>query len=88
LDALGKSGFGDIRIEKQGLFWSVLVDMMRDLAYTKAVTWKDGVFLRMLSSALALGKRKALEWDDRSETQNSPTLAGFTTGFGIRAKKI
>jgi SAM-dependent methyltransferase len=88
LEALDKSGFGDIRIEKQGLFWSVLVDMLRDLAYARALAWKDGVFLRMLSAALALGKRKALKWDSRNEIQNSPTLAGFTTGFGIRARRL
>jgi SAM-dependent methyltransferase len=88
LETLEKSGFGDIRIEKQGLFWSVLVDMLRDLAYTKALAWKDGLCLRMLSAAFALGKRKALDWDGHNETRNSPTLAGFTTGFGIRAKRL
>jgi SAM-dependent methyltransferase len=87
-ETLSMSGFGDVRIEKQGLFWSVLVDMLRELAYTRAATWKDGVCLRMLASALALAKRKALEWDSRNNTKNSPTLAGFTTGFGIRARKL
>jgi SAM-dependent methyltransferase len=84
---LEASGFGEISIEKQGLFWSVLVDMFRELAYTRAAAWKDGICLRSLSAGLALAKRKALDWDNRNETRNSPILAGFTTGFGIRAKK-
>ncbi|HMK33909.1 MAG TPA: class I SAM-dependent methyltransferase [Desulfomonilaceae bacterium] len=87
LDALQKSGFANICIEKQGLFWSVLMDMLRDLAYTKAVNWKDGIPLRLLSAVLATGKRKALEWDAREDTRENKTLAGFTTGFGIRAIK-
>jgi SAM-dependent methyltransferase len=87
LEALDKLGFVDTHIEKQGLFWSVLMDMLRDLAYTRAVNWKDGFSLNVLSRLLALGKRKALEWDGSTKTRNRPTLAGCTTGFGIRAKK-
>lgn len=86
-ETLDGSGFDSVSIEKQGLFWSVLVDMLRDLAYARAATWKDGFCLKTLAAGLALAKRKALDWDSGSKTQDSPILAGFTTGFGIRAKK-
>ncbi len=82
-------GFREICIEKQGLFWSVLADMLRELAAAKMTresfhpTWLD----RLLFYILGEGRRKAVEWDNRLTSQNNNSLHGFTTGFGIRAKK-
>ncbi len=82
-------GFREIVIEKQGLFWSVLADMLRELAAVKAKqprsqpAWLGRVF----SYALGEGRRKALEWDNQLASKENHSLNGFTTGFGIRAKK-
>jgi SAM-dependent methyltransferase len=82
-------GFSEIVIEKQGLFWSVLADMLRELAVVKAKqphpqpAWLGRVF----SYALGEGRRKAVEWDKRMASKENHSLNGFTTGFGIRAKK-
>ena len=61
---LSRLGFQDIEIEKQGLFWSVLVDMIRDLAYT-ALSREDarGLWLlRPIARVIGFAKQKALEW--------------------------
>ncbi len=89
METLEKIGFRDIQIEKQGLFWSVLLDMMRDLVYLKTSSgWmqRDWI-IRLAGVTLGFGRRKAVEWDmtARRGVVSAPT--GFTTGFGIRAKK-
>jgi SAM-dependent methyltransferase len=81
-------GFREISIEKQGLFWSVLADMLRELAMAKTkrsshAAWLDRLFFHLLGE----GRRKAVEWDTRPTLQDNNSLNGFTTGFGIRAKK-
>jgi len=89
LRVLQSLGFREILIEKQGLFWSVLVEMLRELAIVKAKSprfqpaWLGWLF----SYALGQGRRKAVEWDDRLDAKEHQSLNGFTTGFGIRAKK-
>jgi len=86
---LGRVGFGKIHIEKQGLFWSVLADMLRDLAYEK--TGRGALhkpwILRLVSRAVGMVKSKALDWDERLHCEGNSPLLGFTTGFGIRAVK-
>jgi SAM-dependent methyltransferase len=87
---LAKIGFVDVEIEKQGLFWSVLVDMLRGLAYQMA---KEGrprsAWLRRLVVKLTgWGRQRALTWDAQSEDRRDPFLSSFTTGFGIRATKL
>lgn len=90
LRTLQDLGFGEIFVEKQGLFWSVLADMLRELATVKPKPpriqppWLG----RFLSYALGAGRRKAVEWDNRLASKENHSLNGFTTGFGIRAKKV
>lgn len=87
-EALGSMGFEDILIEKQGLFWCVLLDMIRDLGYQKT---GDGLLSvaplrRLIEAVLYLGKRIALAWDGKA-TDGDVWHQSFTTGFGIRARK-
>ena len=86
---LQTAGFRDIRIEKQGLFWCVLVDMVRDLVVRKTAS---GVLakpwaIRFLAAVMAVCKRKALEWDAAANAEGGPNPVGYTTGFGITARK-
>lgn len=88
--ALDKIAFRDIHIEKQGLFWSVLIDMLRDLAYLKTSRgplhkpWIIG----LVSSFMAAAKRRALQWDSATGAgREVSSPSGFTTGFGIKARK-
>lgn len=87
---LERIGFDDIHIEKQGLFWSVIVDMLRDFAYEK--TTGGGIFsrpwmLRLVAAALGVCKQKAVKWDSKADSAESASSQRFTTGFGITAVK-
>ncbi len=86
---LDKIGFRDIEIEKQGQFWSVLVDMLRDLAYLKTSRGplQKPWIIRLVSSFMAAAKRKALQWDSANGAKGETLPQGFTTGFGIKARK-
>ena len=89
LEALGSAGFSDILIEKQGFFWCVLMDMIRDFAYQK--TGAGGLssqpVRRFIESAVYLGKKSAIAWD-RSHAGGDTWHQSFTTGFGIKARKL
>lgn len=87
--ALDKIGFRDIQIEKQGLFWSVLVDLLRDPAYVKTSRGplRKPWIIGPVSSFMAAAKRKALQWDSANSAGGDVSPQGYTTGFGIRARK-
>jgi SAM-dependent methyltransferase len=84
-----KIGFADVVIEKQGLFWGVLIDMLRDLVYQMykegrlKSEWQQGwgeVVLSML-------RRTAFKWDAWHAASGHPFFTSYTTGFGIEARK-
>ena len=78
-------GFRQFEIEKQGLFWSVLIDMVRSLIdqrvkdNNKLVHWIGGL--------VNWWRRRALLWEAMPEHRIHPFYSSFTTGFGIIAKK-
>jgi len=86
---LSRIGFVELRIQSQGLFWSVLVDMLRGLACQMAeegrlrFTWMRGPFARLIGQC----KRIALTWEAKTTCYDNPFLSSFTTGFAIRAVK-
>jgi SAM-dependent methyltransferase len=84
LEALG---FGLITIEKQGLFWSVMVDMLRALANERVRQGGlRGLGLqRLIASLIAKGKQMALHREQRIAEPDFPFLSRYTTGYGIRA---
>jgi len=88
-ETLHAAGFTDIGIERQGGFWSVLVDMMRDLAYlNENRSMPRNKWLRQLiSRGLGKAKQKAVEWDRSPGSSKVSVPEGYTTGFGIRAIK-
>jgi SAM-dependent methyltransferase len=86
---LEQAGFTGIRIEKQGQFWSVVVDMLRDLAVhrTKGPVLGRPGMIRLIARVIGAMKRTALKWDRRAVRQADAFAASFTTGFGIIARK-
>ncbi len=86
---LKKIGFTDIRIEKQGLFWSVAVDMLRDwlryLVVSKRVKAKliTSLFLRLTG----FFRKKTIAIDAKPDLQEHDFFGRYTTGFGILANK-
>ncbi len=89
-ETLQAAGFADLKIEKQGFFWCVLMDMLRELALRKT---RNGLFStswprKVVEKAVSAGKRKALAWDgDFINDPDNRLYETYTTGFGIRARK-
>ena len=87
--ALTIAGFDDYEMKKQGLFWSVFVDMLRE--WIKEATVESLLNARLLrglvARCLGWGRRKALAWDTQPEHHSHPFFSSFTTGFEIRATK-
>ncbi len=88
-ETLRSAGFTDLQIEKQGGFWCVLADMLRELAVRKR---NSGFLSKPLPAAflerlVCLAKSKALSLDSQSDDGNESPRDGFTTGFGIKAIK-
>lgn len=86
---LERAGFTEISIEKQGFFWSVLVDMIRDVTYSRT---QQGVLRRqwgrnLIGAVLSAAKSRALQWDSSVDEADGSILHCFTTGFGIEAIK-
>lgn len=86
LTHLGKIGFKNIEIKKQGLFWSVLTDMVRAWWHEMDKSGKLS-FRKLALNLMAHFKTSAVQWDAQPETQDHPFFSSFTTGFGIRAQK-
>ncbi len=88
-ETLGAVGFIDIVIERQGSFWSVLVDMVRDLAYLNGNRSlpRNQWLKRLISRCLGKAKQKAVQWDCSSGPGRISIPEGYATGFGIRATK-
>ena len=86
---LVKIGFSSITIERQGLFWSVLMDMLRDwvsnlisdrLRFSPRTGWAA-------TKLIGWGARRAIARDTETDRRDYPFLANYTTGFGVRAVK-
>jgi SAM-dependent methyltransferase len=88
-ETLLETGFTDVRIERQGLFWAVIVDMVRDAVYSSALLGRNGPGWMTKAASLALGacKSMALKFDARQPLTGKGIRTAFTTGFGIRAVK-
>jgi len=83
---LGALDFYDVQVEKQGLFWCVLMDMVRDFVYLKTNRMRSPLWEWLAGRLMGFARVKALQWDS-SKSVNNSALSGFTTGFGILAKK-
>lgn len=86
---LTRIGFSDVEIERQGLFWSVLVEMLRSLAHEmfQQERPRSAWMRRLVAKVISLGQQKALAWDIQCEEQQDSFFTSFSTGFGIRTIK-
>ncbi|MGB7338019.1 MAG: methyltransferase domain-containing protein, partial [Phototrophicaceae bacterium] len=82
---LQQLGFKDIQIEKQGLFWSVLIDMIRLMIY-KRENHKTFVF-RILEYLIRHAKHFARRKDMLIKTRDESFMTSFTSGFAIVCHK-
>ncbi|GIK40762.1 MAG: hypothetical protein BroJett011_45950 [Chloroflexota bacterium] len=82
-------GFAKVEIERQGLFWSVLIDMLRELAYqmSKESRPRSAWLRRQVVRLIGIGKQTALAWEKKPGCYGHPFFNRFTTGFGIVASK-
>lgn len=86
---LQEIGFAQIVIERQGLFFLVLVDFLKQYA-DQLLSWRFiGRPTRWLASKLIISPLQswALRHEQTPKVQASPFLRSFTTGFGIVAVK-
>jgi ubiquinone/menaquinone biosynthesis C-methylase UbiE len=83
-ESLSRIGFTDIHIERQGLFWSVLVDFLKQYAAQvlihRRIRW-------MAMRAIALAQRWVFRTEAQPSVREHPFLHRFTTGFGIVCTK-
>lgn len=88
-ETLIKIGFNQIEIEHQGLFFSVLIEMLKQLTKTMAQEGKPRILLlrKLVQYLVAWGQRKAFELETRPSIQQHDLFRRYSTGFGITCKK-
>lgn len=87
-EELVRAGFGVQTLERQGLYWSVLTDLVR--AYLAEGVGNGRVWARVrrvLTPGVAVAKRMAVWLDGRRHVREHPCASSFTTGFGFAAVK-
>jgi SAM-dependent methyltransferase len=89
LTVLENLGFVVERLEKQGLYWSVILDFVR-LPIDRAASETRSTILRKFLRAvlrwpLAWARVWAVRAEGRATMQQHPTFSNFTTGYGIVA---
>lgn len=80
-------GFRNIQIEQQGLFFSVLVEMLRGWIQHIGLKKCPVLLRRLLSCSIAWARRKALEWEADPNVKANTFYRRYATGYGIRARK-
>lgn len=86
-ETLTTVGFANIEIKRQGYFWSVFVDLVREWTYQKSkgsTVWFHCI-RRGLQPLVHWARRKAIQWDRNIKLQRHPSFGNYTTGFGIKA---
>ena len=87
--ALDAIGFQHIHIEKQGLFFSVLANMLKTWGYQLEQTgrpsksWKKGAFHRAIFWVV----KNSFIWEKNPFYREHNVFAGYTTGYGIVCEK-
>ena len=88
-NALNETGFVIDEIETQGLYFSVLANMLKLFAYDM---YKDGKpnnrLIRFLIRKIVCWlEEKAIRLDKKPSVSNHPFFRRYTTGYGIVARK-
>jgi SAM-dependent methyltransferase len=82
-DLLNETGFASFEIQSQGLFYSVIVDYLRQYINSR---WRQP-FLIPARWMLRIYQRWSAYIEARPKTQADLFLSSFTTGYGIIARK-
>jgi len=85
-ECLQKAGFTDVNIRRQGTYWSVLTDMLREWIIFQADRSPKPVG-HFLCAIGRLIRRAAWSKDSGGSTSEHPLYSRYTTGFGITATK-
>jgi SAM-dependent methyltransferase len=85
---LNRLGFENITIEKQGLFWSTIAEMLKSWIYhcyrnQELKNWQR----KLLKKIILWFQYRAIQWDKKGFMQNNLIYNGYTTGYGISATK-
>ncbi len=84
---LERTGFEAVEIEKQGGYFSVLFEMIRESAaklnWDRGPQWRSRLLWKLLNCA----KREAVRRDLMVHYREHPHFSRFCTGFGICARK-
>lgn len=82
-------GFNIIHLESQGLFFSVLVDMLRGYIHQmmKEGRPRSNFLRRLLVRLVGIGKRRALKQERKASSQEYSYITKYATGYGIIAEK-
>jgi SAM-dependent methyltransferase len=88
-EVVGTRGFAIIVLERQGSYWSVLADMLRDLAIYLGSRGRprSGRIRMLMDLAVLRARRLALAWDAGLSPEESSFYGNYTTGFGVVAVK-
>ena len=89
-ERLTQTGFDVLKIEKQGLYWSVLADMFREYVHCKIIKKnqvKSLIFRFLLYKIAAWARTKAVELDSFPDNETHLLYSRYTTGFAIIAQK-
>jgi len=88
-ESLARAGFRDVSVEPQGLYFSVLAEMLRSLAYEYSKRGKpaSGILRGLVHGLVAWGRGRAASWDRKPGVRSSEFYRSFTTGFAMRAVK-
>jgi ubiquinone/menaquinone biosynthesis C-methylase UbiE len=83
-------GFSHIVVEKQGYFWSVLLDMLR--GYVLQLQDEQSKYMSrflsyFLKKAVILGRKTVISKETFPRSQEKVFFENYTTGFGISAMK-
>ena len=84
--ALARAGFVAIEVERQGRFLSVAADMLKKFA-AENVWPRRRLTRRLFLSGVACAVRRAVRLERAGWGASSRLLAGYTTGFGVSARR-
>lgn len=90
VDNLSAIGFSKIDLQRQGAFWSVWVDMLRDWVQHWVLRGKPKYpwMRKWMITGIGWFKERGLQWDEQLIKAEDPgKLINYTTGFGIWAVK-
>lgn len=88
-EVVGTTGFDIMAVERQGAYWSVLSDMLRELVIYMGSRGRPrvGRIRGLMNLAILRTRRLALAWDAGLSPEENSFYGNYTTGFGVVAVK-